>query len=174
VSSTCRNYRNGQHRLCNSMAATSYFESLLNMENMAELRFFRRCACCDDELESTEGAIDSVDDCLDLMPDMGRSLTGSCLSIEGGARVSIGVILLAEGRSLGKRWSLDVREGADVKLVDCVSWEWMDLELLWSLSIVMVDMAREILFGGDTNRYGSVMPDSRASSAKSASRSSSF
>jgi hypothetical protein len=174
VSWMCRNYRNGQQRPCDSIAMTPYLESLLNMKNMAELRFFRRCTCCDDELESTEGAIDSVDDCLDLGPDVGRSLTGSCLSIEGGARASIGGILLAEGRSLGKRWSLDVREGADVKLVDWVSWECIDLELLWSLSIVMVDMAREILFGGDTKRYGSVMPDSRASSAKSASRSSSF
>jgi hypothetical protein len=153
---------------------STYLESLLNIENMAEPRFFRRCACCDDELERTEGAMDSVDDCRDMMLDTGRSNGCSSFSTEGGARASFRGALLAEGRSLGKSWSLEVREGADVKLVDCVSWECIDRELLVSLSRVMVDMAREILCGGDTNRYGSWMPDSWASSAKSASRSSSF
>jgi hypothetical protein len=47
---------------------------------------------------------------------------------------------------------LDVREGADVKLVDCVSWECIDLELLWSLLRVMVDKAREMVFGGAMKR----------------------
>jgi hypothetical protein len=141
---------------------------------MAELRFFRRCACWDDELESIEGVIDIVDDCLDLMPDPGRSMACSYVPTEGGARWGFGGTLVGKGRSLGKRWSLDVREGADVTLVDCVSWECIDLELLWSLSRVMVDMAREMLLGGDINRYGSWIPDSRASSANSASRSSSF
>jgi hypothetical protein len=54
----------------------TYPESLRNMEKMAELRFFRDCACRDDaELETTEGVMDSVDDCLDLRSDSGRSVT---------------------------------------------------------------------------------------------------
>jgi hypothetical protein len=96
---------------------------------MAELRFFRRCTCCDDELERSEGVIDNVDDCLDLMPDPGRSIACSYVSTEGGARTGFGGTLFGKGRSLGKRWSLDVREGADVTLVDCVSCECIDLEL---------------------------------------------
>jgi hypothetical protein len=54
-----------------------YLESLRNMENIAELRFLRRCACCDDVLERREGVMDRVEDCLDLMPDPGRSMAES-------------------------------------------------------------------------------------------------
>lgn len=99
-------------------------ESLRNMEKMAELRFFRECACRDDvELETTEGAMDSVDDCLDLKSHSGRSATVLVFStIHVGCGSVAGTLFVVEP-SLENRWSLDVREGAEVKLVDCVSWE---------------------------------------------------
>ena len=61
-------------RLHNPLPMT-YPESLRNMEKMAELRFFRACACHDDaELETREGVMDNVDDCLDSKLDSGRSV----------------------------------------------------------------------------------------------------
>jgi hypothetical protein len=52
----------------------TYPESRRNMEKMAEPRFLRGCAChADAELETTEGVMDNVDDCLDLRSDSGRS-----------------------------------------------------------------------------------------------------
>jgi hypothetical protein len=66
-------------------------------------------------------------------------------------------------------WSFEVREGAEVKLVDCVSCEWTDMELLGSLSSVTVDSALEISCGMLKNLHGSWMPLSSAKRASSLS-----
>lgn len=45
-----------------------------------------------------------------------------------------------------------MREGAEVKLVEWVSWERIEVALAWSLSKVMVDMALETDRGGGRKR----------------------
>lgn len=74
--------------------------------------------------------IDCVEDCLDVAPD-GRSMAGGSESWPGGKdRAKSGSSLVADVRSLGERLSLEVRDGAEVKLVDCVSCECMEPESL--------------------------------------------
>jgi hypothetical protein len=89
------------------------------MEKMVEPRFLRGCACRNDaELETTEGVMDKVDDCLDLRSTSGRS--ARCWELSTGDVVCgrVGGTLFVVEPSLEKRWSLEVREGAEVKLVD--------------------------------------------------------
>lgn len=71
--------------------------------------------------------------------------------------------------------SREVRDAGDVKLVDCVSREWIDMELLCSLwrDVVDIDVGMWCA-SGQRKRYGSSMPDSRADMASCVSRSSSF
>jgi len=92
------------------------------MEKMTEPRFFLGCACCDEaELEMAEGVMDSVDDCLDWKSDSGRSTKSRDFSTGDVICERAGGTLLVVEPSVEKMRSLEVREGADVKLVDCVS-----------------------------------------------------
>ena len=137
--------------------AATYLGSLRNMLKMAELRFLRGRNCRGDaESETAEGEADRAGDCTDPTPGSRHSVACWCFSPDRARRErererDLGSIF-AEERSLGQRWSLEVREGAEVRLVDCVSCEWIDFELLSSLSNVMDEMARAIVFGGGTKR----------------------
>lgn len=75
------------------------------------------------------------------------SRSGSGCSTVGDVRACCGGDLIAGMRSLFRAWSLEVREGADVKLVDWVSCERTDMELLVSVSRVTVESALETSCG---------------------------
>jgi hypothetical protein len=147
-----------------------YLESLLNMPNKPEPRFLRRAGA--DAAEESE-SIDRETDRVELESLCSMHAVSSWGATASSIRATFGGVRGAGDRSLCWIWSLDVRDGADVTLVDCVSCEWTDMELRWSLSSVVVESARDTSCGGDKNWYGSWMPLSVANSANSPSKPSS-
>lgn len=94
------------------------------MAKSAEPRRLRGVSCCrDEELERTDLATDNVDD--ERRGEGGTEdlALAEGFSADGDARARWGFILEAGDRSLPCIWSRDVREGADVKPVECVSCE---------------------------------------------------
>jgi hypothetical protein len=130
-----------------------YLESLLNMPNKPEPRFLRRAgADAADESESTEGEADKVElERLCSRPATSAPAVSSWGAGASSVRATLGGVRGAGDRSPCWIWSLDVRDGADVTLVDWVSCEWTEMELRWSLSSVMVERARDISRGEDRN-----------------------
>lgn len=101
-----------------------YVGSFRNIANNADPRLFRGGSCCsDDELERTDLATVKVED------DRRGPAVTPAFGLEEGFSTATealaydGFSLDAGDRSLACTWSLDVRDGADVKPVDCVSCE---------------------------------------------------
>jgi hypothetical protein len=118
-----------------------------------DVRFLRGAWFVDDEeLERTDWVREMVEaEELCSTPTNELSTAWSSCSTVGDISAAFSGVLCAT-RSLVNAWSLEVRDGADVKLVDCVSCEWIDMELLWSLSRVMVESALEMSWGGQRYR----------------------
>lgn len=107
----------------------TYPELFLNMPNRPEARFLRGNGVEDDE-ESDSKDLETerveLDARAGVLEGAGSSV-GSWCSMVGEARAGVGGPLIDDRRSLLllllRAWSLEVREGGDVKLVDCVSCE---------------------------------------------------
>jgi hypothetical protein len=153
-----------------------YLEFFL-LKKLSRVARFLRGTNVDDaeESESTDWATDRFElDGLHWTPVGEASRRDSGNSTASDIRASFGGVRIAGKRSLIRIWSLDVREGAEVKLVDCVSCECTDMELLGSLSTVTVESALEMSCGAHRNFHGSWMPLSVARRASSSSTASSF
>jgi len=123
-----------------------YLASFLNREKRFEARLRRGGGCCkDEELGKADVTTEGV----------GFACPGIAVGVEawrgGDGRLRSGGALRKGSHCLEKSWSREVREGAEVRLVDSVSCEWREREERSSLSAVMVDRARKRYWGGHRN-----------------------
>lgn len=126
-----KNYMDSISRVRTQWPARPYLVSFLKREKRFEARLLREDGCCNDEvLDKADVTTEEIDfECTGLTLGVGPWTGWPCFWPGSEARVSSGRALRMGDHCFPKRWSLEVREGAaEVKLVDSVSWEWMDRE----------------------------------------------